>query len=154
VHLPLGTPIPVPVDAAIAAKVRTANGGLDVMIIDDNQDVADSCATLLELSGHRVRTAYSARHGLELAQGLQPEVMLLDIGLPDMSGYELATTIRATPWGRETILVAVTGWGQEADRERAFGCGFDHHLTKPIATDALESLLQSLRPVMSTAASV
>jgi CheY-like chemotaxis protein len=124
------------------------------MIIDDNQDVADSCATLLELSGHRVRTAYTAHQGLELAADLQPEVMLLDIGLPDMSGYELATTIRATPWGRETILVAVTGWGQEADRERAFRCGFDHHLTKPISTDALESLLQSLRPVMNAAEAI
>ncbi len=154
VHLPLITPVPVPVGATPAAKVRPANDGLDVMIIDDNQDVADSCATLLELSGHRVRTAYSARDGLELARSLQPEVMLLDIGLPDMSGYELATTIRAAPWGRETILVAVTGWGQEADRERAFRCGFDHHLTKPISTDALESLLQSMRPVLSTAVSI
>jgi CheY-like chemotaxis protein len=151
VHLPLGTTVQAPVEVASAAKARTPNGGLEVVVIDDNQDVADSCATLLELSGHRVRTAYTARRGLELAEGLQPEVMLLDIGLPDMSGYELATTIRATPWGRETILVAVTGWGQEADRERAFRCGFDHHLTKPIATDALESLLQSLRPVMSAA---
>jgi PAS domain S-box-containing protein len=154
VHLPVGTPVPAPVKVPIAAKARTAAGGLEVMVIDDNQDVADSCATLLELSGHRVRTAYCARHGLELAQGLQPEVMLLDIGLPDMSGYELAATIRATQWGRETILVAVTGWGQEADRERAFRCGFDHHLTKPVSTDALESLLQSLRPVMNAAQSI
>jgi PAS domain S-box-containing protein len=154
VHLPLGSPAAVPAEVAIAAQARTAAGGLEVMIIDDNQDVAESCATLLELSGHRVRTAYTARQALELVTALQPEVMLLDIGLPDMSGYELATTIRATPWGRETILVAVTGWGQEADRERAFRCGFDHHLTKPISTDALESLLQSLRPVMTTAESV
>jgi PAS domain S-box-containing protein len=154
VHLPLGTPVPVPAAVAIAAKARTANGALEVMIIDDNQDVADSCATLLELSGHRVRTAYTAHQALELAAGLQPQVMLLDIGLPDMSGYELATIIRATPWGRETILVAVTGWGQEADRERAFRSGFDHHLTKPISTDALESLLQSLRRAMTTAESI
>jgi signal transduction histidine kinase/CheY-like chemotaxis protein len=154
VHLPLGTTVPVPVKVGIGAKARTADGGLDVMIIDDNQDVADSCATLLELSGHRVRTAYTGHRGLELAAGLQPEVMLLDIGLPDMSGYELATSIRATPWGRETILIAVTGWGQEADRERAFRCGFDHHLTKPISTDALESLLHSLRPVVDTAESI
>jgi two-component system, chemotaxis family, CheB/CheR fusion protein len=77
--------------------------------------------------------------------------MLLDIGLPDMSGYDLAARIRATPWGRATILVAVTGWGQESDRERAFSSGFDYHLTKPISTDALETLLQSLRPVAKTA---
>jgi PAS domain S-box-containing protein len=154
VHLPLGTTEPIPIEVMGPAKARTAEGGLEVMIIDDNQDVADSCATLLELSGHRVRTAYTAHQGLELAEGLQPEVMLLDIGLPDMSGYELATVIRATPWGRGTTLVAVTGWGQEADRERAFRSGFDHHLTKPISTDALESLLQSLRPTMATAESI
>jgi PAS domain S-box-containing protein len=146
VHLPLGTTLPESAEVAMTAKARTADGGLEVMVIDDNQDGADSCAALLELSGHRVRTAYTAHRGLELAKDLQPEVMLLDIGLPDMSGYELATTIRATPWGRETILIAVTGWGEESDRERAFRCGFDHHLTKPISTDALESLLHSLRP--------
>jgi PAS domain S-box-containing protein len=150
VHLPLGTSTPLPVAVASGGRARTIDAGLQVLVIDDNQDVADSCATLLELSGHRVRTAYTAHQGLELAEDLTPEVMLLDIGLPDMSGYELATTIRATCWGRRTILVAVTGWGQEADRERAFRCGFDHHLTKPISTDALESLLQSLRPVMHT----
>jgi PAS domain S-box-containing protein len=150
VHLPLGTTVGAPDRVAMTAKARPADGGLSVMIIDDNQDVADSCATLLELSGHRVRTAYAGQHGLELAAGFRPEVMLLDIGLPDMSGYELATKIRATPWGRETILIAVTGWGQEADRERAFCCGFDHHLTKPISTDSLESLLQSLRPATNT----
>jgi PAS domain S-box-containing protein len=149
VHLPLGTPLPAPV-VRIAAKARS-NGGLEVMIIDDNQDVADSCATLLALSGHRVRTAYAANQGLELAQDLPPDVMLLDIGLPDMSGYDLAARIRATAWGRETILVAVTGWGQESDRERAFSSGFDYHLTKPISTDALETLLQSLRPVAKSA---
>jgi PAS domain S-box-containing protein len=150
VHLPLGTTLPAPMEVRIAAKARTG-GGLDVMIIDDNQDVADSCATLLALSGHRVRTAYTANQGLELAQDLQPDVMLLDIGLPDMSGYDLAARIRATAWGRETILVAVTGWGQESDRERAFSSGFDYHLTKPISTDALETLLQSLRPVAKSA---
>jgi signal transduction histidine kinase/ActR/RegA family two-component response regulator len=145
VRLPLGTaePLPAPVDAATSAKARPCDRGLTVVIIDDNEDVADSCATLLELAGHRVRTAYTAHAGLELAQAFQPEVMLLDIGLPDMSGYDLAARIRATAWGREAIMVAVTGWGQEADRERAFRSGFDHHLTKPIATDALESLLQS-----------
>ena len=150
VHLPLGTPVPAPVGVRPAAKAHNG-GSLEVMIIDDNQDVADSCATLLELSGHRVRTAYAANQGLELAQDLQPDVMLLDIGLPDMSGYDLAARIRATAWGRETILVAVTGWGQESDRERAFSSGFDYHLTKPISADALETLLQSLRPVAKSA---
>jgi PAS domain S-box-containing protein len=153
VRLPVGTTVSAPVDAEVAAKARACNGGLEVLIIDDNQDAADSCATLLELSGHRVRAAYTGHQGLELAQELQPQVMLLDIGLPDMSGYDLAGAIRSMPWGHETILIAVTGWGQETDRERAFRAGFDYHLTKPIPTDALESLLQSLRPVTKTAES-
>jgi PAS domain S-box-containing protein len=156
VRLPLGSVAPVAKlgEARHCAKARDCDGGLAVLIIDDNKDVADSCATLLELVGNRVRTAYTASAGLELAQTFQPDVMLLDIGLPDMSGYDLAARIRATSWGRETILIAVTGWGQEADRERAFGSGFDHHLTKPIATDALESLLQSLQPRTEPAESV
>lgn len=118
--------------------------GLRIMVVDDNQDVAESCRTLLELSGHRVDTAYTGREALDLAESLHPEVILLDIGLPDLSGYEVARRIRATGWGGTTNLIAITGWGQDADRERAFRAGFDHHLTKPIATDSLETLLQSL----------
>jgi PAS domain S-box-containing protein len=118
--------------------------GLQVMVVDDNQDVAESCRTLLELSGHRVSTAYTGREALELAESLHPDVMLLDIGLPDMSGYEVARHVRATRWGATADLIAITGWGQDADRERAFRAGFDHHLTKPISTDSLETLLQSL----------
>jgi PAS domain S-box-containing protein len=120
------------------------HGGLQVMVVDDNQDVAESCKTLLELSGHRVSTAYTGREALELAESLHPDVILLDIGLPDMSGYEVARRVRATRWGAAADLIAITGWGQDSDRERAFRAGFDHHLTKPIATDSLETLLQSL----------
>lgn len=153
VHLPIGTAVAASPDVEIAGTTRDADRGLDVMIVDDNQDIAESCATLLELSGHRVRTAYTAHQGLELAQSVRLDVMMLDIGLPDMSGYDLAAKIRAIPSGRAAILIAVTGWGQEADRNRAFRAGFNHHLTKPISTDALESLLQSLRPVMDKAVS-
>ncbi|HTV78338.1 MAG TPA: PAS domain S-box protein [Steroidobacteraceae bacterium] len=127
-----------------AGGSRNAQHGLKVIVVDDNQDVAESCKTLLELSGHRVSTAYTGREAVELAENIRPDVMLLDIGLPDMSGYEVARRIRATNWGSRTDLIAVTGWGQEADRERAFRAGFDHHLTKPISTDSLETLLQSL----------
>jgi CheY-like chemotaxis protein len=116
------------------------------MVVDDNQDVAESCKTLLELSGHRVRTAYTGHDAFELAQNLRPDVILMDIGLPDVNGYDLARQIRATPWGVKADLIAITGWGQEADRDRAFRAGFDHHLTKPISTESLETLLQSLHP--------
>ena len=119
--------------------------GLHVLIVDDNEDVVESCKTLLELSGHRVRTAFTGQQALELAAATRPDVILLDIGLPDMNGYEVAQRIRATEWGRSTTLIAITGWGQEADRERALRAGFNHHLTKPIATDCLESLLHALQ---------
>jgi DNA-binding response OmpR family regulator len=100
----------------------------------------------LELSGHHVQTAYTGRHALELAETFRPHALLLDIGLPDFSGYELATKIRESSWGRGVILIAVTGWGQDEDRRRALEAGCDHHLTKPIAAETVESLLQSLNP--------
>jgi CheY-like chemotaxis protein len=144
VHLPMS---PVanadgPTDPALTPESR--HRGLQVMVVDDNQDVVESCKTLLELSGHRVSTAYTGREALELAENLHPDVILLDIGLPDISGYEVARRVRATSWGANADLIAVTGWGQDTDRERAFRSGFDHHLTKPISTDSLETLLQSL----------
>jgi CheY-like chemotaxis protein len=91
-----------------------------------------------------VQTAYTGRQALELARAFRPHALLLDIGLPDVDGYRLAGQIRATPWGRGTVLVAVTGWGQEQDRQRAIMAGFDQHMVKPISAEMLESLLQSL----------
>jgi PAS domain S-box-containing protein len=123
--------------AAVAAPMR-------VLVVDDNRDAADSCAMLLELSGHRARTAYNGTQALQLGENLLPHIVLLDIGLPDLDGYEIARRIRATPWGAHLPLVAVTGWGKEEDRERAFAAGFDHHLTKPVAPEAVASLVTSL----------
>jgi CheY-like chemotaxis protein len=118
--------------------------GLKIMVIDDNQDAAETCALLLELSGHRVKTAFTGTRALELAQAFEPDALLIDIGLPDITGYELARKARAASWGRDAILIALTGWGQEEDRRRAFEAGFNHHLTKPVAPEVLESLLQSV----------
>jgi len=118
--------------------------GLRVLVADDNRDAADTCAELLELSGHHVQTAYSGRQALELAETFRPHAMLLDIGLPDLNGYTLATRIRESSWGQRTLLVAVTGWGQTEDRRRAFEAGFDHHLAKPVAPEAIESILRML----------
>ncbi|HUA24029.1 MAG TPA: PAS domain S-box protein [Steroidobacteraceae bacterium] len=116
--------------------------GLRILVADDNRDAADTCATLLELSGHHVQTAYRGRQALELAESFRPHAMLLDIGLPDLSGYELAKHVRDSSWGRRTLLVAVTGWGQNEDRQRAYEAGFNHHLAKPVAPEAIESILR------------
>jgi two-component system, chemotaxis family, CheB/CheR fusion protein len=143
VRIPVGAALEHP-EIDVAADVPVPGAGLKILVVDDSRDAADTCAILLELSGHHVQTAYTGQRALELAESFRPHVLLLDIGLPDLDGYQLAKKIRATPWGRGTVLIAVTGWGQEADRRRAFDAGFDQHLTKPIAADTVESLIQSL----------
>jgi PAS domain S-box-containing protein len=144
VRLPTGSALQEPADAEDAAGCLAADAGLKILVVDDNRDGADSCAMLLEASGHHVQTAYTGRQALELARVFRPHALLLDIGLPDVDGYKLAQQIRAAPWGRSAVLVAVTGWGQEQDRLRAVEAGFDHHLVKPISADTVESLLASV----------
>jgi two-component system, chemotaxis family, CheB/CheR fusion protein len=146
VRVPVGAPVAEARDDETLEQSSVAGAGLKILIVDDSHDSADACATLLQLSGYQVQTAYDGRRAFALAQTLHPHAVLLDIGLPDIDGYQLAAKIREEPWGRGILLIAVTGWGQEDDRRRAFEAGFDHHLTKPIAVEILESLLQSLIP--------
>lgn len=124
----------VPADKCEAAHVR-------VMVVDDNEDAAQTLAMALELFGCTVRVAHTAEGGLKTAADFAPQVALLDIGLPDMNGYELARRLRTKAEGAGMTLVATTGWGQEKDRRLAFDAGFDHHLTKPIDFEQLRALL-------------
>jgi len=117
---------------------------LRVLVADDNRDGADSCATLLELSGHTVFTAYNGREAFEAAEQLRPDVALLDIGMPELNGYEVAHKIRGQRWGSSIVLIAITGWGQEEDRRNALAAGFDHHLAKPIDPNQLDAVLRSV----------
>jgi CheY-like chemotaxis protein len=142
-RIPLGTPLETP-DVEASADVLVPGAGLKILVVDDSRDAADTCAILLELSGHHVQTAYTGQRALELAEAFRPHVLMLDIGIPDLDGYQVARKIRASSWGRSAILIAVTGWGQEEDRHRAFDAGFNHHLTKPIAAETVESLIRSL----------
>jgi PAS domain S-box-containing protein len=112
-----------------------------VLIVDDNQDAAESLALLLQLRGHDVRTALDGPGGLEAADAFGPEVVLLDIGLPGMDGYEVARQLRQRPAGRATMLVAVTGYGGDEDRRRSREAGFDHHLVKPTDPETVVDLL-------------
>jgi PAS domain S-box-containing protein len=112
-----------------------------ILIADDLHDAVDSLAMMLRLLGHDIHTAYDGLEAVQAAATFRPEVMLLDIGMPKMNGYEAAHHIRQQPWGTEVLLVAVTGWGQAEDKRRAYEAGFDHHLTKPVAFPALEELL-------------
>jgi CheY-like chemotaxis protein/two-component sensor histidine kinase len=115
-----------------------------ILVVDDNIDAAESLALLLELSGHKTKTAHNGMSGLELAEHFKPEVILLDIGLPDINGYEVAQQIRQQPWGANMFLIAATGWGQDKDKELAASAGFDKHLTKPIDFQQLNLLLQNI----------
>jgi DNA-binding response OmpR family regulator len=112
-----------------------------VLVVDDNTDAADSLATLLGVMGYEVRTAYDGPEGIEVADEFEPAAALLDIGLPHLSGYDIARHLRSRR-GDAVLLVAITGWGQEDDRRRAFEAGFDHHFTKPADFDALLGLIR------------
>ncbi|HEX4267965.1 MAG TPA: ATP-binding protein [Steroidobacteraceae bacterium] len=143
VRLPVSEPaIEIPRPGTV--EEAPAGIGLRILVADDNRDAADTCAALLEISGHNVQTVYCGRQVLELVESFRPHAVLLDIGLPDLSGYTLAKHIRESSWGRRTLLVAVTGWGQSEDRRRAYEAGFDHHLAKPVAAEAIESVLRCL----------
>ena len=117
-----------------------------ILVADDNNDALESLATLLQLSGHEVYTAANGAVALESAEQHRPEVVLLDIGMPKLDGYEVARRIRAQPWGQRITLVALTGWGQDSDRRRSQEAGFDSHLVKPLDLDKLTELLAGLPP--------
>jgi signal transduction histidine kinase len=123
-----------------------------ILLADDNNDALESLATLLQLGGHDVVTASNGALALECAERHRPEVMLLDIGMPLLDGYEVARRIRVQPWGRQITLVALTGWGQDSDRRRSREAGFDTHLVKPLDMDKLMDLLERL-PAAAVASS-
>jgi CheY-like chemotaxis protein len=116
-----------------------------VLVVDDNEDAAEMLAMALEMFACEVVVAHSAAQALELIGIADPALALLDIGLPDMNGYELARRLRQLPGGASRTLVATTGWGQQKDRERAFEAGFDHHLTKPIDIELLKPMLAAVK---------
>jgi signal transduction histidine kinase len=120
----------------------TAPGGLAIMVVDDNEDAARALGEGLELLGHKVKVVFSAPDALVLAPQFCPDVSVLDIGLPGMDGYELATRLRELDGARSMRLFAVTGYGQDADRQQAMNAGFEQHLTKPIDLTRLINLLQ------------
>jgi PAS domain S-box-containing protein len=117
-----------------------------VLIVDDSEDGAESLAMLLELTGHEVYKAHDGVEAIEAAERLRPDAVLLDIGLPRLNGYEACRRIRQQPWGKDLMMVALTGWGQEEDRNRSREAGFDAHLVKPVDHEALTQLLASLPP--------
>jgi signal transduction histidine kinase/CheY-like chemotaxis protein len=143
VRLPLVTPIahaPVAADDALGAP----HGQTRVLVVDDHADGATSMCRLLRVLGYDARQASDGLAGLDAAAEFRPDVVLLDIAMPRLSGYEVARRLRAEPWGKQMLLIAVTGWGQDGDKQRAVDAGFDCHLTKPVAVAELTRALSSI----------
>jgi DNA-binding response OmpR family regulator len=124
---------PVDTDAHNRIPVRSHR----IAVVDDNTDAADSLAIVLRLEGHKVSVFYDGQSALAGYEALRPDVVILDIGMPLLNGYELAEKIRALNYTPRPRLIAVTGWGQAADKDRATAAGIDHHFTKPLEFDAL-----------------
>jgi len=126
---------PIPMEGEVSARP------LRILVVDDNHDGANSLAMLLLDLGHETRTAYDGVEGLREAEAFHPEVILLDIGLPVLNGYEVCRKIREQDWGRRITIVALTGWGQDEDRRRSQSAGFDHHMVKPVDPQLLMKVL-------------
>ena len=129
------------------APLRSPNPGAShqnqskqILVADDNRDGAESLAMLLRMSGHEVWVAHTGTDALAMAAQRRPQIAILDIGMPGLSGYDIARRLRHEAWGERMILIAVTGWGQDTDRRKSKAAGFDHHLTKPVDINALEQL--------------
>jgi two-component system CheB/CheR fusion protein len=133
VRLPILTPQPLP-SKEESARPRAASvmGRSRIVIADDNQDAARSLAQVLEHEGNEIRLAHDGMEALEVAESYRPDIVILDIGMPKLNGYEVARRIREKPWSKRVLLVALTGWGQDEDQRRASEAGFDRHLIKPI----------------------
>src|SRR6267378_3417642 len=116
-----------------------------VLVVDDNEDAADSLAMLLTVRGDKVRIAYDGAEAVAAEHDFNPEVVLLDIGLPKLSGYDVARRIRSAR-GDGVLIIAITGWGQDDDRRRAREAGFDHHFTKPVDFEMLFDLIDRESP--------
>jgi CheY-like chemotaxis protein len=144
VQLPLVHPDESAAPAPGAAQPsREATGSLRILIADDNVDAADTLAALLQVMGHEVQTVHDGEAAVAAAAQFTPQVVILDIGMPRMNGYEACRRIRAQPHEKRPMLVALTGWGQEQDLAQSQAAGFDWHLVKPIEAEALEKLLEA-----------
>jgi CheY-like chemotaxis protein len=130
-------PVPAPGKPTDSEMVT----GRRILVVDDNHDSAESLALLLGMAGNETRSAFDGVQAVEAAATFRPDVILLDIGSPKLNGYEVARRIREQPWGKDVMLVAVTGWGQAEDREKSAEAGFDEHVVKPMDHAALKALV-------------
>lgn len=142
VHLPVVMSVSEPTDDA--EKPALPSSRRRILVVDDNKDAAMSLAMMLQLMGNETETAHDGLEALDVAAAYRPDLILLDIGMPRLNGYETAKQIRQQPWGKSIVLVALTGWGQAEDRRKSNEAGFDSHMVKPIEPGALEVLLANM----------
>ena len=135
-----------PHTADVSPAAAAASGARRVLVVDDSHDAAESLAMLLEFEGHETHQAHDGADAVTAAERVRPDVVLMDISLPILNGYEACRRIRAHSWGEAMVLVAITGWGQEDDREQSRNAGFDRHLVKPIDHDELLQIITASRP--------
>jgi len=141
VRLPIATATSKPQGTKGEKDYVAGQTSLRILIVDDNRDSADSLSLMLELMGHDIRTAYDGQEGVDAAGEFRPDMILLDIGLPKLDGYDACRRIREQAWGKGVLVVALTGWGQREDIRRSVEAGFDHHMVKPVDLQALLKLL-------------
>jgi CheY-like chemotaxis protein len=133
---------PEPRKHEINETAATAQG-LRILVVDDNRDNADSLRIMLQIMGHDTQIADDGLAAIEIAEEFRPDIVLLDIGMPNLNGYDACRHIRNQPWGKGMVLIAQTGWGQDEDRRRTHATGFDYHLVKPVNYEDLVNLLAS-----------
>mgnify|MGYP002146441681 CR=1 FL=1 len=124
--------------------IRSSRPRRRILVVDDNQDAAHTLAMLLEILGNETNTAFDGLEAIRVGAAFRPEVIFLDIEMPKLNGYQTCRKIRQESWGRNAVLVALTGWGYEEDRRCSIEAGFDSHLTKPAEPAEIEKLLASL----------
>jgi CheY-like chemotaxis protein len=141
--LPSVQPAVAPPHASLSNALDPQLPTFRIMVVDDFVDAAESLAMLLQMEGYEVKTVHCGMQAIEQAQVFRPQVVLLDIGLPGLNGYEVANRLRELPETQEAMLIALTGYGREEDRNRSKNAGFDHHLLKPVNFHTLSELLAS-----------
>jgi len=145
VRLPVDVEASKPQKSECIEEPTVSKSSLRILIVDDNRDGADSLGMMLRIMGNDIRTAYDGQEGVDVAEEFRPEVVLFDIGMPKLNGYEACLRIREQPWGKAIVLIAVTGWGQDDDRLRSHEAGFDHHMVKPVDPQVLMKMLAELQ---------
>ena len=125
----------------VSAPANEARVSRRVLVVDDNTDNAELLQILLEEEGHKTYMAHDGVEGLAAAERLRPDVVLMDLGLPRIDGFDACRRIREQPWGKGILMIAITGWGQDVDRRKSQEAGFDHHLVKPVDARAIAALL-------------